>query len=420
MFFTLATVLRMTPLHMLLLLIVVPCAYASNTLQSDCDIATGFVSSLQKQHAGDTVRLKRLRNKVTTLGLQRFSGAVHSVKDFTIKLPLGSTLIPFAKNALGLRFDGLTASNTTAGASFYDVDYGAAIVAVIPDSKDAVQWERFLTSAVRSPEDILFREPDGVIYYDHKSNALVAVYHQYNAISGLHIVGRSIISGDSCAAETSQPQRDISDVTASDASLNMDCCNKDAQPCSVALRDAAVVGSGLSAEADMSRKSASIIATAGLASANAHSRCSHKQSRTGGIKEIVSLYSQLRTLNPKNRDAADTYSKAYSINNFGVKNAFIVWNDKKEGGVLLADGTIIVPPKYCSLYVDTFGYVVTDDDGVGILDFSGKTVLPCKYTLFSLSDNGLLKVGKQESPERKMHYGLYDLQKHIWVEPIKM
>lgn len=405
---------------MLLLLIMVPCAYASNTLQSNCNIATGFVSSLQKQHAGDTVRLKRLRNKVTTLGIQRFSGAVHSVKDFTIKLPLGSTLIPFAKDALGVRFDGLSATNTTAGASFYDVDYGAAIVAVIPDSKDAVQWERFLTSAVRSPEDILFREPDGVIYYDHKSNALVAVFHQYNALSGLHIVGRSVISGTSCAAEASQSQREISTVSASEVSLDMDCCNKDAQPCSVALRDAAVVGSGLSAEADMPHNSASMIAAASLASANAHSRCSHKQRRTGGVKEIVRLYSQLRTLNPQNRNAADTYSKAYSINNFGVKNAYIVWNDKKEGGVLLADGTVIVPPKYCSLYVDTFGYVVTDDDGVGILDFSGKTVLPCKYTIFSLSDNGLLKVGKQESPERKMYYGLYDLQKHIWVEPIKM
>lgn len=420
MFFTLPTVLRMTPLHMLLLLTVVQCAYASNTLQSDSNVATEFVSSLQKQHAGDTVRLKRLRNKVTTLGIQRFSGAVHSVKDFTIKLPLGSTLIPFANNALGLRFDGLSATNTTAGTSFYDVDYGAAIVAVIPGSKDAVQWERFLTSTVRSPRDILFREPDGVIYYDHKSNALVAVYHQYDAISGLHIVGRSVISGVSCAAETSESAKDISTASNDEVLQNVNCCNKDAQPCGVALRDAAVVGSGLSAEADMPREAATMIATAGIASANAHSRCTHRQPRTGGIKEIVRLYSQLRTLNPQNRSDADTYSKAYSINNFGVKNAYIVWNDKKEGGVLLADGTVIVPPKYCSLYVDTFGYVVTDDDGVGILDFSGKTVLPCKYTLFSLSDNGLLKVGKQKAPEREMRYGLYDLQKRIWVEPIKM
>lgn len=405
---------------MLLLLIVVPCAYASNTLQSNCNIGTGFVSSLQKQRAGDTVRLKRLRNKVTTLGIQRFSGAVHSVRDFSIKLPLGSALIPFASNAIGLQFDGLSATNTTAGALFYDVDYGAAIVAVIPDSKDAVQWERFLTSTVRSPKDILFREPDGAIYYDHKCNALVAVFHQYNAISGLHIVGRSVISGDSCAAEATLSQQEISIASSRDVLQNVDCCNKDAQSCSAVFKDAAAVGSGLSAEANMPRKSASLIATAGIASANAHSRCSHKQPRTGGIKEIVHIYSQLRTLNPQNRDAADTYSIAYSINNFGVKNAYIVWNDKKEGGVLLADGTVIVPPKYCSLYVDTFGYVVTDDDGVGILDFSGKTVLPCKYTLFSLSDNGLLKVGKQKAPERKMRYGLYDLQKRIWVEPINM
>jgi hypothetical protein len=402
---------------MLLLFVMVQFAYASSTLQSECDIATGFVSSLQKQHAEDVVRLTRLRNKVTNLGIQRFPGAVHTVRDFTIKLPLGSTLIPFASNSFGLRFDGLSATNTTVGASFYDVDYGAAIVAVIPDSKDAVQWERFLTSTVRSPNDILFREPDGVIYYDHKSNALVAVYHQYDAISGFHTVGRAVISGGSCAVEAS---RSNSATINSEVPLNMDCCNKDAQPCSVALRDAAIVGSGLSAEADMPRNSASMIATASLVSANAHSRCSHKQPRTGGIKEIIRLYSQLRTLNPQNRDTADTYAKAYSIKNFGVKNAYIVWNDKKEGGVLLADGTVIVPPKYCSLYVDTFGYVVTDDHGVGILDFSGKTVLPCKYTLFSLSDNGLLKVGKQKAPERKMRYGLYDLQKRIWVEPIKM
>lgn len=406
-------------MHMLLLLVVVPCAYASNTLQSNCNIGTGFVSSLQKQHAGDAVRLKRLRNKVTTLGIQRFSGAVHSVRDFTIKLPLGSTLIPFASNVLELQFDGLSATNTTAGASFYDVDYGAAIVAVIPDSEDAVQWERFLTSTVRSPKDILFREPDGAIYYDHKGNALVAVYHQYNAVSGLHIVGRSVVSGNSCAVEESSSQQKVS-TASGNVQLNVDCCNKDAQPCSVVLKDAAAVGSGLSAEADMPHHSASMIATAGIASANAHSRCAHNQPRIGGIKEIVRLYSQLRTLNPQNRDAADTYSTAYSINNFGVKNAYIVWNDKKEGGVLLADGTVIVPTKYCSLYVDTFGYVVTDDDGVGILDFSGKTVLPCKYTLFSLSDNGLLKVGKQKAPERKMRYGLYDLQKRIWVEPINM
>lgn len=415
MFFTLTTVLRMTPLYVLLLFIVVPCAYASNTLQSNCEIATGFVSSLQKQHAGDAVRLARLRSKVATLGIQHFTGAVHSFRDFTIKLPLGSIMVPFANSSLWPRFDELSATRNTAGVSFYDVDYGVAVVAVIPDAQDAFQWERFLASAVRSPKDILFRESDGVIYYDHKNNALVALYHQYKAISGQHIVGRSVVSGVTFTAESTQA---TSAATDSNMSSGRNGRSNVAQPCSMALRDA--VGSGLSAESDMPHSSATMIASACIASVHAHDRDSRKQPRTAGVEEIVRIYSQLRTLNPQNRNAADTFAKAYSIKNYGVKNAYIVWNDKKEGGVLLADGTVVVPPKYCSLYVDSFGFVVTDDYGVGILDFSGNIVLPCKYTLFTLSDNGLLKVGKQKAPERKMRYGLYDLQKRIWVEPLNL
>ncbi|WP_139296836.1 hypothetical protein [Halodesulfovibrio marinisediminis] len=358
-----------------------------------------------------------MRQKVANLGIQRFAGAVHSFRDFDIKLPLGSTVIPLASHSTGLCFDGLTATSDAAGVSLYEVDYGAATIAVIPDSEEAVQWERFLVSSVRSPEDILFREPDGVIYYDHKNKELVAVYHQYEANSGQHIVGRAIVSGDSCPLSE---QRKFSCNTASTGkieAIRFPCVQAETSQVA-ALKASTSVGSGLSAESDMSHNSANMIATAGIASANAHSRCQSQQ-RNGGVKEIVRLYSQLRTLNPKHRNATDTYIKAYSINNYGVKDAYIVWNDKKEGGVLLADGTVVVPPKYCSLYVDSFGYVVTDDHGVGILDFSGNTILPCKYTLFTLNVDGLLKVGQQVSGEA-MRYGLYNLQKRIWVEPLNM
>lgn len=409
MHFTLTTILKKTPICMAMLLIAASYAHASNTLQEECGLSERFVSSLQKQRAGDVARLARLRSKVASLGIQRFPGAIHSLKDFAIKLPLGSTVIPFANTAAGITFDGLTANCGATGVSLYDIDYGEAVVAVVPEEKDAVQWERFLVSTVRSPEDILFREPDGVIYYDHKRNELVAVYHQYQTISGLHIVGRASVSGIPCAIQ----QRREPVVQPVEA------CNCDMKNHShVSIKPETEIGSGLSVESDMPKKSVHLIASAGTASANAHSRC--VQPRSGGLAEIIRMYSMLRTLNPEHRDSSDTYTKAYSINNYGVKDAYIVWNKKKEGGVLLGDGTVVVPPRYCSLYVDTFGYVVTDDKGVGVLDFAGNTILPCKYTLFTLKDNGLLKVGQQAASSSSIQYGLYDLQKREWVEPIKM
>lgn len=409
MHFTLTTVLKKTPICLAMLLIAASYVHASSTLQEECGLSERFVSSLQKQRAGDVARLARLRSKVVNLGIQRFPGAIHSLKDFAIKLPLGSTIVPFANTAAGITFDGLTAMYGATGVSLYDIDYGEAVVAVVPEKKDAVQWERFLVSTVRSPEDILFREPDGVIYYDHKRNELVAVYHQYQAISGLHIVGRASVSGTPYAMQ----HRQKSEVE------SVDTCNCALENRPYAsIKPETEIGSGLSVDSDMPKRSVHLIASAGTASANAHSRC--VQRRSSGLTEIIRMYSMLRTLNPAHRDSLDTYTKAYSIDNYGVKDAYIVWNKKKEGGVLLGDGTVVVPLRYCSLYVDTFGYVVTDDKGVGVLDFAGKTILPCKYTLFTLKDNGLLKVGQRTASSSSIQYGLYDLQKREWVEPIKM
>ncbi|WP_430735423.1 hypothetical protein [Halodesulfovibrio aestuarii] len=426
-FLTLPTVLRITLLYLLLLVAVAQGACASDALQGECDISTGFVSSLQKQLTGDKARLVRLRNKIATLGLQSFAGALHSYKEFTIKLPLGDTIVPFVHTPCGLQFDGLKVTSKSAGVSFYDVDQGAAVVAVIPGSQDAVQWEHFLTTSVRSPEDVLFREPNGVIYYDSNENTLVAVYHQYKAITGVHLVGKSIVSGITCAERNSSVRTSDGYVEGLTKKCALDPDEKDGivkgsnktiSPCRMNSQKITSVGSGLSTEPDMPPDSASMIASASSTSATVHSRCRRGQARAGGIKEILHAYSLLRTLNPQHCALSDTFIKAYSINSYGVKNAYIVWNNNGEGGVLLADGTVVVPPKYCSLYVDTFGYVVTDDNGVGVLDFSGNTILPCEYTLFTLNDDGLLKVGKQTSSSGIMLYGIYNLQTRMWVKPI--
>lgn len=358
----------------------------------------------------------RVKRFVTKHSKKRFSGVEHSFKYFSIKLPFDSTVLPFSGSSIEQEKDSLHFSAWSGKILKYDVDHGAMEIAVIPKSAYATTWQATVDAAVSSPGNILMREPDGAIYFDPSSKQLVALYHYYNAASSVHVLGRSVISGTVEAGRVHKGACVYAACT-SGACLKEPVVFGDASGSAPQATKRVRCSSGCAVPCPVLSPCARAYSLSFLGSVLPRPpKTLHNESNP--LKTVVCRYNQLRTLNPENMSTADTYVKAYSIADFGLNDAYVVWTAKKASGVLRADGSVIVPPRYCSLYVDTFGFVVTDDNAVGVLDFTGKTVLPCKYTLFSLNGDGLLTVGKQQDGQKAMQYGLYDMQKKQWVEPI--
>ena len=74
--------------------------------------------------------------------------------------------------------------------ALYKIKNKELIIAAFSGSESQYDWDIVIKEEISRPEYLLYREPNGIIYYDAARGQVLAQYHYYNAKKNMHIVAR--------------------------------------------------------------------------------------------------------------------------------------------------------------------------------------------------------------------------------------
>lgn len=129
--------------------------------------------------------------------LRHFSWGLKSLSTAQIKLPVGAHLKEQRSGAFFWQVDHLVANLDSDSTRVYVMNPGHHHLEVVEvkDTSEKFSWQRWQASRFHSTSQIVWNAPNALIYLDDSSR-LQALYHRYDAIAGVHLLGRATAAAE--------------------------------------------------------------------------------------------------------------------------------------------------------------------------------------------------------------------------------